>query len=275
MSLPTHYRSSRAKTRSKTHWRPTNKQAIRVLMLSSVLLAAQLSSCGSTPASNKASSLQAVPISPSRQDRSEISQRNLPTTSVAAPRTSPDTSSVPDSPSKRENPSDSVDAESPEFQIVARLLAEYSQVVTDLAAHPDATSDPLSAPRLQWAALVAPESSLSSDVLNQLVVIPAADKTRVLPAATGLSYSYRPVKVGTQAERVISFSWCGYSPGVRVAQGSEIVLDDAVAQLQGTGSVRELGSSWVIESLDHLDLTVLPAGTVDPCPASTSSAPPK
>ena len=150
--------------------------------------------------------------------------------------------------------------------LVAQLLVRYSQIVTDLAAHPDLASDPLSEQRVRMDALVPPQSALSVDVLNQLVLTPAADLTKVIPASTGLSYSYHPLKVSSSADGLISFTWCGYSPGIRVAQTSGEVLDDSVAQLQGTGSVRAAGSDWVIDSLDHLEITVLPPGSADPCP---------
>ena len=150
--------------------------------------------------------------------------------------------------------------------LVAQLLVRYSQIVTDLAEHPDLASDPLSEQRVRLDALVPPQSTLSVDVLSQLVLNPAADLTRVIPASTGLSYSYRPLKVSSSADGLINFTWCGYSPGVRVSQTSGEVLDDSVAQLQGTGSVRAAGSDWVIDSLDHLEVTVLPPGSTDPCP---------
>ncbi|MEI7887293.1 MAG: hypothetical protein WCJ04_07870 [Actinomycetes bacterium] len=153
--------------------------------------------------------------------------------------------------------------------LVANALQKYSKLVTDIAAHPDTASDPQSPLRAQWDALVPALSPLSVDVLNQLVVIPATDHTRVIPNATGLSYSYRAVTVAPQAQGLISFSWCGYSPGIRVADSSGEVVDEAVAEMHGTGSIREVGASWVVDSLDHLDLVVLPAGSPDPCPPST------
>jgi hypothetical protein len=269
MSVPIPWPSVRAKSSTQRNWQLPKQRVIRVLLLLSVLLAAQLTSCGRNLESTNASSVEAVPTPPAQPHKSGPAERRLPKTAPDPAERDPEPNPVLDSTSTP------VAAVTSEEQTVARLLAEYSQAVTDLAAHPDTSSDPLSAQRLVWAGLVPAESSLFSDVLNQLVVVPSADKTRVIPAATGLSYSYRPLKVGFQAEGTIGFSWCGYSPGVRVAQDSEEVLDDSVAQLQGTGSVRKVGSSWMIDSLDHLDLVVHPPGAVDPCPTSTTSGGPK
>ena len=255
----------------------TKERALLLLVVLSVLLAAQLSGCATQLDAKNSGSIQDLPTPPPPTARSGLARQTKPKPPEQAAH-----SSAQSAPQAAGNPSipaegsaqPSVESAEPytaEQRVVAQLLVRYSQIVTDLAAHPDLASDPLSEQRVRWDALVPPQSTLSVDVLSQLVLTPAADLTRVIPASTGLSYSYRPLKVSSSTDGLISFTWCGYSPGVRVAQTSGEVIDDSVAQLQGTGSARAAGSDWVIDSLDHLEVTVMPPGSTDPCPTSRTA----
>ncbi|MCX6524989.1 MAG: hypothetical protein NTX58_09565 [Actinobacteria bacterium] len=241
--------SKQARLRANSSGSQTKERTLLLLVVLSVLLAAQLSVCGTQQDTRNSGSIQGLPSAPptsltgtSRQAKPNPAEQAAQSSAHAAQQAAG------------------------EQLLVAQLLVRYSQIVTELAEHPDLASDPLSEQRVRLDALVPPQSTLSVDVLSQLVLSPAADLTRVIPASTGLSYSYRPLKVSSSADGLISFTWCGYSPGVRVTQTSGEVLDDSVAQLQGTGSARAAGSDWVIDSLDHLEVTVLPPGSTDPCP---------
>jgi hypothetical protein len=265
--------SSRAvSSRADTSGHQTKERTLLLFMVLSVLLAAQLSGCANQLAPKNSGSIQDLPASPPPTARSGLAQqsKSKPPTKAAesTAQATPQAAGKPSlgAGSFPQQSAESAQSYGAEQLLVAQLLVRYSQIVTDLAAHPDLASDPLSEQRVRWDALVSPQSTLSVDVLSQLVLNPAADLTRVIPDSTGLSYSYRPLKVSSSADGLISFTWCGYSPGVRVAHASGEVLDDSVAQLQGTGSVRAAGSDWVIDSLDHLEVTVLPAGSTDPCP---------
>ncbi|KLR60573.1 hypothetical protein IMCC26207_10986 [Actinobacteria bacterium IMCC26207] len=263
--------SSRAVSGPDTSRHQTKERTLLLLVLLSVLLAAQLSGCSTQQDTSNSGSIQGLPSAPptslagtSRQSKSKPPNRAAQPSAQAAQQASgnPPTGAG----SFPQQSAESAESYGAEQLLVAQLLVRYSQIVTDLAEHPDLASDPLSEQRVRLDALVPPQSTLSVDVLSQLVLNPAADLTRVIPASTGLSYSYRPLKVSSSADGLINFTWCGYSPGVRVTQTSGEVLDDSVAQLQGTGSVRAAGSDWVIDSLDHLEVTVLPPGSTDPCP---------
>jgi|GEM_PF-1373289 len=274
---------------------PARQTALRMLLMLSVLLAAQISSCSNSSEAKTAGGFQAV--SPERQlhtrDPSTVDPSAADPSAAdpsAADPSAADPGTVDPGPTPRSSstatsqakPPSSTDKsaqglrqqnlpDSAQVLIVQQLLARYSQIVTELAAQPEASIDPLSATRVLFNALVPPQNPLSTDVLNQLVVTPAEEHTRVLPAPNGLSYSYKPIRVGPVVDGTISFSWCGYSPGVRVTQGTEAVIDESIAQLNGTGSARLVGKDWLIESLDHLDLKLLPAGSSDPCPPPTAT----
>ena len=263
--------SSRSVSSADTSRHQTKERTLLLLVLLSVLLAAQLSGCGTQQDTSNSGSIQGLPPAPptsltdtSRQAKPNPAEQAAESSAHAAQQAA---GKPPMGAGSFPQPSvESAESYGAEQLLVAQLLVRYSQIVTGLAEHPDLASDPLSEQRVRFDALVPPQSTLSVDVLSQLVLNPAADLTRVIPASTGLSYSYRPLKVSSSADGLISFTWCGYSPGVRVSQTSGEVLDDSVAQLQGTGSVRAAGSDWVIDSLDHLEVTVLPPGSTDPCP---------
>ena len=264
---------------------PAKQIALRMLLMLSVLLAAQISSCSNSSEAKTAGGFQAV--SPERQlhtrDPSTVDPSAADPSAVdpgtvdpgPTPRSSSTATSQAKPPSSTDKSAQGLRQQnlpdSAQVLIVQQLLARYSQIVTELAAQPEASIDPLSATRVLFNALVPPQNPLSTDVLNQLVVTPAEEHTRVLPAPNGLSYSYKPIRVGPVVDGTISFSWCGYSPGVRVTQGTEAVIDESIAQLNGTGSARLVGKDWLIESLDHLDLKLLPAGSSDPCPPPTAT----
>ncbi|CAB4810004.1 MAG: hypothetical protein F2942_05125 [Actinobacteria bacterium] len=263
--------SKQARLRANSSGSQTKERTLLLLVVLSVLLAAQLSGCGTQQDTRNSGSIQGLPSAPptsltgtSRQAKPNPPEQAAQSSAQAAQQAAgKPPMGAGSSPQESAKPAESYGAEQ---LLVAQLLVRYSQIVTELAEHPDLASDPLSEQRVRLDALVPPQSTLSVDVLSQLVLNPAADLTRVIPASTGLSYSYRPLKVSSSAYGLISFTWCGYSPGVRVTQTSGEVLDDSVAQLQGTGSARAAGSDWVIDSLDHLEVTVLPPGSTDPCP---------
>ena len=147
----------------------------------------------------------------------------------------------------------------------------YDELVTRLAADPVAMLDPLHPVRVEWSTLVPADSALSTDVLGQLVIGPAARGTRLVPDEHGYSYRHRSLSMGPVVERTVEFTWCGYSPGVRVDTMSGRVVDDAVAYVHGTGRLVLDVAGWVIDALDHLRIDVQAPGSGDPCPAEQAA----
>lgn len=155
--------------------------------------------------------------------------------------------------------------------LVDELLLRYDTLVTRLADDPATMIDPTNATRLEWNQLVPADTALSADVLEQLVVDPVAEQTRLVPAPDGFSYRHRSLSVAEQVGDIIEFTWCGYSPGVRVDARSATVLDDAVAFVHGSGRLQLDPTGWTIDALDHLSLEVHAPGSADPCPAEQSA----
>jgi len=147
--------------------------------------------------------------------------------------------------------------------LVATALHRYDVALSRLAAAPGAADVP--GPLLQeWHAAVVPGSRLSDAMLDHVRGAPGAEPTHVVPGADGLSYRHHVLTTSAEPGRV-GFTWCGYSPGVRVRSADTAVVDAEVGHAHGVGELRDLGSGWQLASLDQLDLVVLPPGSPDPC----------
>lgn len=158
-----------------------------------------------------------------------------------------------------------------DVEAVRALLVRYDDLVTRLAVAPARSADRSSPIRAEWAKLVPVESALSSDVLNHLVAGPLAAGTRLLPGPGGVSFRHHVERTGRRDDDSIEFTWCGYSPGIRVDAASGAVLDDQVAHLRGIGRADRDPTDptrWMLDSFDQLDMVVLPAGSTDPCPGA-------
>lgn len=188
--------------------------------------------------------------------------------------------------------------------VAADALSRYDEAVTALAVDPVTAADATSAVRELWDRTVTPGSLLHDDVLERMVLEPLANGTRLLPGPEGVGHRHHVTAITGTGDDHISFTWCGYSPGIRVERGSGAVVDDHVAVMGGVGRVvrrhrtptvadesdrrwsgtgesdRDAGAwvnppandgrtgrptLWMLEELDHLDFDVSPPGSPDPC----------
>ncbi len=150
---------------------------------------------------------------------------------------------------------------------VDRVLERYARALTDLAADPARTAQPGTPERAAWDRTVVAGSVISEDVLGSLVRRHRDEGRVVRPGPGGLAYRHHPLVVEPPSDGTISFTWCGWSPGIGVDADDGAVLDDGVAHSHGTGQLRLVDGRWMLELLDELDLTVLSPGSPDPCPA--------
>lgn len=162
------------------------------------------------------------------------------------------------------HPNDAAD-----LAVVRALLARYDDLVTQLAVQPSTSLDPGAPIRLEWSELVPAESALSNSVLDQLVRGPVLAGTRLLPGPDGVSFRHHVDRTSRRDDASIEFSWCGYSPGIRIETATGKVIDDQVAHIRGIGRAdrSQFNSElWVLDAFDQLDLKVLPPESGDPCP---------
>lgn len=156
-------------------------------------------------------------------------------------------------------------------ELVDTVLVRYGRALTDLAVDPVARTAPGTPQRRAWDATVVHGSWLWADMPAQLVRRQREDRVVVLPPAGGLSYRHRALLVEPPVQGAVSFTWCGWSPGIGVDPDDGEVVDDEVAHARGTGQIREVDGTWMLEALDQLDLELLGPGAADPCPAEVAA----
>jgi hypothetical protein len=158
-------------------------------------------------------------------------------------------------------------SQEPTRQLVDDALERYDRALTDLAAEPLAASAPGTPQRAAWDSAVVAGSQLSTGMAAALVRRQQHDRMVVRPGPGGLSYVHRALVVEVPAGDTVSFTWCGYSPGIGIDVDTAEVLYDTVGHAHGTGQLRRIGGDWVLEALDEFGLQLLPPGSADPCPA--------
>lgn len=181
------------------------------------------------------------------------------------------------------DPSDDGAAADIAWLITADVLRRYDEAVTALAVEPAITADVNSEARRVWSHTVPEGSFLHDDVLERLVLEPLATGTRLLAGPDGVSYRHHVTGITDADQNTISFTWCGYAPGIRIDSRSGAVVDDAIARMGGVGRttlrpvpagngrsspgamVTDPSPVWMLEEFDHLDYDVLPPGSDDPC----------
>lgn len=161
--------------------------------------------------------------------------------------------------------------EPPVRELVDGVLERYAVALTELARDPEAHSTPGSEARTAWDRVVLPGSYLSEERIGALVRRQQEERMVVHPPADGLSYRHRPLRVEAPLAGTVSFTWCGWSPGIGIDVEDGSVVDDEVAHAHGTGQLRRVGDRWMLERLDELDLVVLPPRSADPCPAEVAA----
>ncbi len=154
---------------------------------------------------------------------------------------------------------------------VEAVLDGYAHALTIVAADPLEATLPGHPGRAAWDAVVDPTSAFSAEMLTQRVELARSDGIVVRPPSSepgAVSYRHRALEVSDPVLDTISFSWCGWSPGIGVDADTGAVADDAVAHAHGTGLVRRgADRRWRLERLDQTELTLRDPGSADPCPA--------
>lgn len=203
-----------------------------------------------------------------------VASASAPTSSTSPPTSQVDpTTTSPAASSSVPEIDDTLDA-------VDRVLGRYDAALSAIAADPVAATTP-GDPRLgAWFAVVTAESALTEDVLGLLRSEALSDRIVVEPGPDGLSWAHTALAATSLQDR-ITFSWCGWSPGVARRAGEapplddpalddpvldDTVLDDAVAITEGVGEIVQRDGTWLLDELIELDAEIHPHGTPNPCP---------
>lgn len=152
--------------------------------------------------------------------------------------------------------------------VVDAVLERYGDVLTEMVADPARLLRPDDDLAVRWREVVV-DGALSDDVTGRAFERLERDRMIVVPGPDGRAYHHVVVDVGPVGDDPrpdhLSFTWCGYSPGIGVHVDTGDVLDDDVAHARGTGSVRLVDDVWRLETLDQFELDLLGPGAADPC----------
>lgn len=156
---------------------------------------------------------------------------------------------------------------------VSDLLATYDRALTDLAAHPEAATDPAHPLTVAWHRVVSAGSALDNELLSRIAVDGRDNHMVVRPDDSGLSFHTSALRVSDEADGTVAFTHCGYSPGVGVDATTGAVLDDRRASARGQGRThRGADGALVMLELRDESLVLLAAGEPDPCPELVATA---
>ncbi len=148
---------------------------------------------------------------------------------------------------------------------VTQVLAAYGQVLSQMSSDPAGAPPPGSPLRGRWDELVVAGSVLSEELLDRTSRRALQDRMVIEPDESGASFLHRPVELLSVAPDEVSFTWCGWSPGIGRSVDTGQVMDDAVGHATGTGRIVTRNGGWRLAALDQEQLTLLAPGSADPC----------
>lgn len=148
---------------------------------------------------------------------------------------------------------------------VTQVLATYGQVLSQMSTDPAGAPVPGSPLRSTWDAVVVPGSVLSEELLDRTTRRAVQERMVIEPDDTGVSFLHRPVELLGVAPDEVSFTWCGWSPGIGRSVDTGDVVDDAIGHATGTGRIVARNGGWSLEALDQEELRLLAPNSADPC----------
>lgn len=216
------------------------------------------------------------PVDGATADRTPNSSRSHTSATSTTTTTTTTTAPAPDRPTQPASPEASTagggrtDAEA--RAIVDDVLVHYDRGLTAMLRDPGVIMRPDDPAFTAWRERIGPGAILADDIRNLVAERLAAGQIVEPPRGQDRSYLHRVVSIDDSDSRApepterISFSWCGWSPGIVRDAKTGAVVDDGVGHATGTGTVRRFGTTWLLDSLDESTIDVLAAGSPDPCP---------
>ena len=151
---------------------------------------------------------------------------------------------------------------------MTEVLATYGRVLSQMSTDPAGAPLPGSPLRAEWDAVVVAGSVLSGELLDRTTRRALQERMVIEPDDSGVSFLHRPVDLLAVAPDEVSFTWCGWSPGIGRSVDTGQVVDDAVGHATGTGRIVATDAGWRLAALDQEELRLLAPDSADPCTAS-------
>lgn len=147
------------------------------------------------------------------------------------------------------------------------LLDRFDVAITELYRQPLAVGDDSHPVSRQWLDVVIPGSQLDRQVRGRVLAAGTVDRMRVEPPQRGTtSFVNTASEVSEAADGSVTWTNCGFSPGVGVDIADGQVLDDSRAVTRGRGrAVPQPDGTLAVAELWDDSTEVLPAGAENPC----------
>ena len=196
------------------------RSAIAALAVAAAIGAVVTSSCSGRD--RAADSSEPTPLAPAPLDDTPGIDPPPASASAHAPTPTPPVSAAPTSGTPGTSDRDTTAPDGSTRAAVEAVLDGYAHALTIVAADPLEATLPGHPGRAAWDAVVDPTSAFSAEMLTQRVELARSDGMVVRPPSSepgAVSYRHRALEVADPVLDTISFSWCGWSPGIGVDAG--------------------------------------------------------
>ncbi len=157
--------------------------------------------------------------------------------------------------------------EDPDRVEVAGLLARFDSAISALYSDPLAAGDDNHPLSVDWLAVVLGGSQLDREVRGEILAAGRDDSIRIVPDPQGISFTDVAIKVTREADGSLTWTNCGYAPGVAVDLVSGEVRDDNRTSTRGRGrAIAGPDGESIISELWDDETYILEPGEADPCP---------
>lgn len=158
-------------------------------------------------------------------------------------------------------------------QEVALLLGRFDAAISALYAEPLAAGDDHHPLSVAWLGVVVGGSQLDRQVRGRILASGTEDGMRIVPDAGGVSFENVAIDLTEESDGSLTWTNCGYAPGIGVDLETGVVLDDNRTSTRGRGrAVRDSDGTLSISELWDDESHVLAPGEPDPCTALADHA---
>lgn len=149
-----------------------------------------------------------------------------------------------------------------------QLLGRFDAAISALYADPLAAGDDAHPLSVAWLGVVVGGSQLDRQVRGEILAAGAEDHMRILPDRDGVAFANTALEVSVHPDGSVTWTNCGYAPGVGVDLDTGEVRDDNRTTTRGRGrAVRDEHGGLVMSELWDDRTSLLPPGEPDPCVA--------
>lgn len=149
---------------------------------------------------------------------------------------------------------------------VDELLERFDRAVSDLAAQPLAAGDDSHPLSRAWLAVVDPGSPLDDEVRSRILTDGTDNGQRIVAGSDGTAFRNTALDVTRGVDGSVSWTNCGYAPGLAVDIRTGEIRDDRRASTRGHGTaVRTQQGELRLSRLVDEEIVHLAPGEPDPC----------